>query len=62
MLLENIAFNYTLSSNVGVNIYITPFFTAIFAEVFLNDKKIPLPILNRKFIDIWIRIFYKNSI
>lgn len=39
-LLENIALNYTLASNVGVIISIAPFFTAIFAQVFLNDEKL----------------------
>lgn len=40
--LENIALNYTLASNVGVIISIAPFFTAIFAQVFLNDEKLYL--------------------
>lgn len=38
--LENIALNYTLASNVGVIISIAPFFTAILAQVFLNDEKL----------------------
>lgn len=39
-LLENIALNYTLASNVGVIISIAPFFTAIFAQLFLNGEKL----------------------
>lgn len=38
-LLENIALTYTLASNVGVIISIAPFFTAIFAWLFLRDKR-----------------------
>lgn len=38
-LLENIALTYTLASNVGVIISIAPFFTAIFAWMFLHDKQ-----------------------
>lgn len=38
-LLENIALTYTLASNVGVIISIAPFFTAIFAWLFLHDKR-----------------------
>lgn len=39
-LLENIALTYTLASNVGVIISISPFFTAIFAHLFLNGEKL----------------------
>lgn len=38
-LLENIALTYTLASNVGVIISIAPFFTAIFAWLFLKEKR-----------------------
>lgn len=38
-LLENIALTYTLASNVGVIISIAPFFTAIFAWMFLRDRR-----------------------
>ncbi len=38
-LLENIALTYTLASNVGVIISIAPFFTAIFAWLFLRDRR-----------------------
>lgn len=38
-LLENIALTYTLASNVGVIISIAPFFTAIFAWMFLHDRR-----------------------
>lgn len=38
-LLENIALTYTLASNVGVIISIAPFFTAIFAWLFLKGQK-----------------------
>lgn len=38
-LLENIALTYTLASNVGVIISIAPFFTAIFAWLFLHDGR-----------------------
>lgn len=38
-LLENIALAYTLASNVGVIISIAPFFTVIFAWMFLHDKQ-----------------------
>lgn len=37
-LLENIALTYTLASNVGVIISIAPFFTAIFAWLFLHER------------------------
>jgi drug/metabolite transporter (DMT)-like permease len=39
-LLENIALTYTLASNVGVIISIAPFFTAIFAHLFLDGEKL----------------------
>ncbi len=38
-LLENIALTLTLASNVGVIISIAPFFTAIFAWLFLHDRR-----------------------
>lgn len=38
-LLENIALTYTFASNVGVIISISPFFTAIFAHLFLTSEK-----------------------
>lgn len=38
-LLENIALTYTLASNVGVIISIAPFFTAVFAWLFLHDRR-----------------------
>lgn len=38
-LLENIALTYTLASNVGVIISIAPFFTAIFAWLFLHNRR-----------------------
>lgn len=38
-LLENIALTYTLASNVGVIISIAPFFTAMFAWLFLRDRR-----------------------
>lgn len=38
-LLENIALTYTLASNVGVIISIAPFFTAVFAWLFLHEKR-----------------------
>ncbi|MHB8062909.1 MAG: DMT family transporter [Ruminiclostridium sp.] len=41
-LLENIALTYTLASNVGVIISIAPFFTAIFAHLFLDGEKLKL--------------------
>ncbi|WP_073078151.1 DMT family transporter [Sporobacter termitidis] len=41
-LLENIALTYTLASNVGVIISVAPFFTAIFAHLFLNGEKLKL--------------------
>lgn len=39
-LLENIALTYTLASNVGVIISVAPFFTAIFAHLFLEGEKL----------------------
>lgn len=41
-LLENISLTYTLASNVGVIISIAPFFTAIFAHMFLDCEKLRL--------------------
>ncbi len=41
-LLENIALTYTLASNVGVIISVAPFFTAIFAHLFLDGEKLRL--------------------
>lgn len=41
-LLENIALTYTFASNVGVIISIAPFFTAIFAHLFLDGEKLRL--------------------
>lgn len=41
-LLENIALTYTFASNVGVIISIAPFFTAIFAHLFLEGEKLRL--------------------
>jgi drug/metabolite transporter (DMT)-like permease len=38
-LLENIALTYTLATNVGVIISIAPFFTAVFAYMFLDSEK-----------------------
>lgn len=37
-LLENIALTYTMASNVGVIISVSPFFTAIFSRVFLKEE------------------------
>lgn len=39
-LLENIALTYSLASNVGVIISISPFFTALFAHFFLESEKL----------------------
>lgn len=39
-LLENVALTYTFASNVGIIISIAPFFTAIFAHLFLNGEKL----------------------
>lgn len=36
--LENIALTYSFASNVGVIISIAPFFTAIFANIFLSNE------------------------
>jgi drug/metabolite transporter (DMT)-like permease len=41
-LLENIALTYTFASNVGVIISVAPFFTAIFAPLFLDGEKLRL--------------------
>lgn len=38
-LLENIALTYTLASNVGVIVAISPFFTALFSWLFFQDQK-----------------------
>lgn len=43
-LLENIALTYTMASNVGVIISVAPFFTAIFAHLFMkSEEKLRLP-------------------
>lgn len=39
-LLENIALTYTYASNVGVIISVAPFFTAVFAHLFLDGEKL----------------------
>ncbi|AFM00569.1 DMT(drug/metabolite transporter) superfamily permease [Desulfitobacterium dehalogenans ATCC 51507] len=39
-LLENMALTYTFASNVGVIVSISPFFTAIFAHLFLDTEKL----------------------
>ena len=39
-LLENIALTYTLASNVGVIISVTPFFTALLSHWFLDNEKL----------------------
>jgi len=39
-LMENIALTYTLTSNVAVIVSISPFFTAIFSHLFLEDEKL----------------------
>lgn len=39
-LFENIALTYSLASNVGVIISIAPFFTAIFAHIFLDGENL----------------------
>jgi len=41
-LLENIALTYTFASNVGIIISVAPFFTAIFAHLFLDGEKLRL--------------------
>ncbi len=38
-LLENIALTYTLASNVGVIVSVSPFFTALFSHIFLREEK-----------------------
>lgn len=42
-LLENIALNYTFASNVGVIVAISPFCTALLAQVFLKGEGLTLP-------------------
>ncbi len=44
-LLENIALTFTLAANIGILVSISPFFTAIFAQIFLKEKN-----LNIKFV------------
>ncbi|QNM04719.1 DMT family transporter [Qiania dongpingensis] len=39
-LLENVALTYTLASNAGVIISVTPFFTAILSHIFTKDEKL----------------------
>ncbi len=39
-LLENIALTYTMASNVGIIVSISPFFTAILAHLFLDGEKL----------------------
>lgn len=41
-LFENIALTYSNASNVGVIISISPFFTAIFANIFLKNERLKL--------------------
>lgn len=41
-LLENIALTYTLASNVGVIISVAPFFTALFAHLFLDGERLKM--------------------
>ncbi|MBP1040681.1 DMT family transporter [Vagococcus sp. BWB3-3] len=41
-LLENIALTYTLASNVGVIVAISPFFTALLASIFLKEETLRL--------------------
>ena len=41
-LLENIALTYTLATNVGIIVSLAPFFTAIFAHLFLDNEKLTL--------------------
>lgn len=38
-LLENIALTYTMASNVGVIVSVSPFFTAVFSHLFLREDK-----------------------
>ena len=42
-LLENIALTYTLASNVGIIVSVAPFFTAIFAKLFLKGEPLRIP-------------------
>ena len=42
-LMENIALKYTFASNVGVIVAISPFCTALLAQVFLKGEKLSLP-------------------
>ena len=44
-LLENIALSYTSASNVGVLVSITPFFTALLANWFLDGEKLKVNFL-----------------
>lgn len=39
-LFENIALTYTFATNVGVIVSIAPFFTAVFAHLFLDNEKL----------------------
>ncbi|WP_304508267.1 DMT family transporter [Anaerotignum sp.] len=41
-LLENIALTYTFASNVGVIVSVAPFFTALFAHLFLDGEKLKI--------------------
>jgi len=41
-LLENIALTYTMASNVGVLVCVSPFLTAILAHIFLKEEKLHL--------------------
>ena len=41
-LLENIALTFTLTSNVGVIIAVSPFFTALINAIFIRDEKLQL--------------------
>ncbi len=38
-LMENIALTYTLASNVGVIVSVSPFFTALLSHIFLREEK-----------------------
>lgn len=38
-LLENIALTYTMASNVGIIVTVSPFFTAIFSRLFTKEKE-----------------------
>jgi drug/metabolite transporter (DMT)-like permease len=44
-LFENIALTYTLASNVGVIVSVSPFFTALLAHFLLDREKLRLPFL-----------------